>query len=385
MAGLDSTGLTILSESEIRTELQDSYRTIYGNSINVTPESKVGAQIEVFTKRESLIWQLAQNLYDNTYVNSAQGIPLDDLGLLVGQARDRARASTVTLTVGLDALTTLPGGSQARVPNTQIVFATDADVTNGTGSPALVTVAATATVTGPLVAGASTITEIVNPVTGWTSVTNVAAAVAGADEQVDADYRSDIIASATAQSGSTDDAIRAAVLAVAGVTAATVTSNRTDAVVSGIDPHTFETVVLGGAGTDIANAILANYPAGIGTTGTTTVQVTDSQGVTQDINYTPATALQVYVDITYEVETGVTPGDTVVPVQNAISTFSAGLTIGEVLHASALYPTVFAVGGIDRITALTVGTAPSPVGFEVIPSSSQVISIASGDVTVTAT
>lgn len=121
----------------------------------------------------------------------------------------------------------------------------------------------TANIAGPNIVVASSLTEIVTPVSGWSGVTNPESGITGLATETD----SALIIRRTAElikGKSTDKAIRDGVIKVLNVIAVSVVSNR-DLVISpeGLPPKSFETIVTGGDDDDIAQAIFDNMPAGI--------------------------------------------------------------------------------------------------------------------------
>lgn len=131
MAGLDSTGLTIKRLSEIKTEIEDSLKVIFGEQINTLPQAVFGQLVGIFSERESLIWELVDAVYNSQYPDTSEGTSLDDVGAITAFTRLQAIASTISLQafIGTPA-TVIPAGTVLSVSgDTDSKFATDNEVT----------------------------------------------------------------------------------------------------------------------------------------------------------------------------------------------------------------------------------------------------------------
>ena len=181
------------------------------------------------------------------------------------------------------------------------VSVTDEGPVGGVTTTIVVAQASSSAVVAGALAGVSgSLTDIVTPVAGWNSVYNFEDALVGQNTETDLELRIRREASLQLIGASVDFAIRAAVLTVPGVVEASVISNRTDALVDGIEPHAFETVVWPDTGDptyqqNIAETIFLRQPAGILADGSSTFNVTDSQGFVQQVSYTFATEIDMYI------------------------------------------------------------------------------------------
>lgn len=357
--GVTTTGFVIKPLETIEAEIDTALKTALGAYINTLPSSVLGQLKFIFAEREYSLWQLAQAVYASSYFDSATGQSLDNLAALVGSTRLPAAFSTVTLTVGLDATTTLSAGAQARIPGTTVTFQTTEDVTSTTAGS--YEVAAQATVTGPLVAGPGTITEIVNPQTGWNTVTNALQAVEGRDLETDADFKIRTIQLLRAQGEATKAAMIGDLLDLDGVTEVFINNNTTNATVDTVPAKAFEVVIRGGDDNEIAAEILDTAPLGTEYFGSTTVAVVDSEGVSVDVNFTRPTATEIYMDITILTDdewNGTASEDEIkARLVNEVATFD----IGEDVYASRLIDEVFATAGVVDVSPIYVGTTASPV------------------------
>lgn len=144
--------------------------------------------------------------------------------------------------------------------------------------------------------------QVVSPVNGWERVYNFKAGVPGSNVETDAELRVRRAAAASAIHARGTDAAVAAHLRedVAGVTAASVVSNRTmldDA--DGRPPKSFESLVVGGSDEAVAQCIYENQPSGIQSYGNTEVMIVDGNGDEQVIAFSRPQARYLWVRVTY--------------------------------------------------------------------------------------
>lgn len=136
---------------------------------------------------------------------------------------------------------------------------------------------------------------------GWSAVYNYVAGDPGEDLETDESLRVRRAAAARVRkSRATDPAIEAALLDVRGVSSALVKSNRGFATDSeGIPGKAFTSLVVGGNDNEIAQCIYENQPAGIQSYGNTSVNITDSHGIEQQISFSRPTPVYLWVKVTY--------------------------------------------------------------------------------------
>ena len=364
MAGLTSTGFTLKRLDEILAELNAGMKAIFGDNLNLDPESPDGQVNALMAESFADIWEQLQHVYNSHNPGLATGFSLSELVQFNAITRKQAIPSTVTLSFTGSNGTNIPAGSLFST-NDGAEFSTDALVTIAGG---VATVEATATETGPISAVAGTVVNIDTPVTGLTTVNNVADAVLGQNVETDAELRSRRIRSIDASALFTLDAIRAAVLEVVDVVDAKVfqnTSNVTDA--NGIEPHSILVVVDDGTDADIAQAIFEKIPAGTGMTGSTTVVVTDSQGTNHNIKFSRPTVVPIHVIVT--LRPSVTyDGD--LAVKNAIVDFANGELVegqmigisDDVVYSSLYTPLNQSALGISSVISMLIGKTDPPAG-----------------------
>ena len=431
--GLSATGLLVKTQDICRNEISNAVKAKRGLSYDTSDGSAVGVFIGILSEREGSIWALCQAIYNATDPDGATGASLDGLSALTGTVRANARSSTVQETLTGVPATVVPSQSQIKTASTGNIFATNSSATiagplpNWVGSTPYVAsqritnagnayqcaIGGTSGITGPsstsyaivdgtvtwrflgagtgavdvqalsltkdaIVAVSGDLTAINTPVSGWNGASNVLDAVVGAVVQPDALLRLTREAELSQDGSGTPDALRAAILAVTGVTACTVYHNDTDFVdANGQAAHSVQALVQGGDDTAIATVLYENVSAGIVTTSSggtpVAIVIPDSQGVNHTFTFSRPAVVTIYVDITLSynpatVANGGYTGDTFV--QAAIATQGNLLPSGNNVVASAVsadaFPLFFqgslvaGVQGVLDVTLVKIGTAPSP-------------------------
>lgn len=85
--GISTEGFRKKRLSDIKTEIENELKTLLGNNINLLPTSVLSQLIGVYSERESALWELAEQVYNSQYVNSADGVNLDNVLTLLGVTR----------------------------------------------------------------------------------------------------------------------------------------------------------------------------------------------------------------------------------------------------------------------------------------------------------
>lgn len=360
MAGLTDNGFDRKRLDTLLEELNAELRAIFGENFDVDPSSPQGQINGTISESNANLWEIAEASFNSFQPNKATGDSLSELVQLNNITRQPATASTVSLTLGGDNGTLIPSGSVVETEDTGERFLTLFDVTISAG---VAVVDAASANLGPITALAGTINIIVNPISGWNTVTNPLDAGLGTAEETDEDLRKRRAASVSINAQNVIDAIFARVSNVIGVTSVTVLENRTSAVdANGLPAHSFEVIVEGGDDNDLANTIFITRTGGVDTFGSTTVNIQDSQNFQQPIRFTRPTDIDIYVDVVL-VKGPEYPIDGDDQIKQAILDYANGLLIpgrsfgvGDDVILSELYTPVNIVDDIS-ITSLQIGTS----------------------------
>lgn len=422
--GITDQGFVLKPLADIKSDLEAAFKAAFGAGINVQPQSRFGLIIGIMAERLSDLWQGLEAVHGSQYPDSAAGDDLDNLASLTGTLRHQPTYSVASKVVLVGtAGTVVPAGSVAEVTGVGTLFDSNADATiaaltawasgvthavddlvtnagnvyrcaqagttasapTGTGTAitdgtcvweyvgagtAAVQVDFTAESTGVLPANAGTLTTIATPVAGWASVYNPTDATVGTDLETDSALRVRRESELRGQGNSAVDAMRAKLLRVAGVTAASVFDNPTDATdANGLPPHSIECVVQGGADQDIRDTILAAKAAGIATHGNVTGTALDGQSISHEVDFSRLVAVNVWVTVNVtKLSTGF-PSDGAAQIQAALVEWAAANLLGGThVVASKLYAPIFdGVSGIDDVSAIYIGTASGPTGSATVP------------------
>lgn len=354
---------------EILDDLDQSMKSIFGENLNLDSDSPDGQVNGVMAESFANLWEIGQEAYNSFNPSAAVGAALSNLVQINGIIRQAATYSTGSVNVTGTNGTVIPAGSLISTDE-NIQFTTDSLITiaGGVGSSNI-----TAINSGPADAAIDTITNIDTPITGWSTVTNPAEVTGGADAENDADLRARRALSTEIVAISILESILASVLAVTGVNEARITENITaitDA--DGLDPHSFQLMVDGGADADIAEAIFNKKPCGIGTNGTTSVNVRDSQGINHAIKFQRPAEIDIYVEVSivvgasYLTDTDVKQA--IVDYANGDLVTGRGFGLGDdVIYSEIWVPLNTESLGIDETKEILIGLAPSPSGEVTIP------------------
>lgn len=238
----------------------------------------------------------------------------------------------------------------------------------GTGA---IDVTALATTTGPVVAATKDLRVIVNSVSGWESVLNLADADPGRSVATDSELRL-LRELELAHGGSTPvNALRAELLDVVDVVAVTIFQNVTDVTdADGIPPHSIEALVRGPDSPDVAfdqsifDALLAGVAAGIRTFGNVTGGVfgtaTDDQLTVHAMAFTRPTNVPIYVAISVTKDPNTYPADGDDQIKLAIDAYGDAQNTGKDAVSSRIAAAAFTVPGVLDVTSCFIGTAPGP-------------------------
>ena len=374
--GLLITGFSRKRLDQLLTELNDDMKAIFGDNLNLTPQSPDGQVNGVIAESQANLWEIAEQVHNAFNPSSSTGVSLSNLVQLNGIERKEATFSTVAIDVTGTDTTVIEAGRKISTSDTDSQFSIDADITivGGVGSGT-----ATAVLSGAVNALAGTLTNIDEPKAGWDTVTNAADADLGVNEETDAELRIRRRLSLATGAGSILEAILAAVLNVTDVTAVSLIENDTNATVGGVPAHSFHTVVNGGLDQDIADTIWNKKPTGILAFGSTTVPVIDSQGFSHDISFSRPTVINIYIDVAITPLTGF-PTDGADQIKQAIVDYAAGILIegrgfdiGDDVIYSEIYVPINTVDGV-QVDDLFIGIAPSPSGTTTIAISADQVS-----------
>jgi uncharacterized phage protein gp47/JayE len=329
---IDNTGMHIPTYNEIRDDLIQQMKSIFGDDIYIDVDSKDYQQISIFAKKIFDTNALGLLVYNNRTANTAIGVGLDNICALVGIKRKPATYSTVQLTVTGDSGTVITNGKATDGTYTWNLPKSVTIPENGT-----IVVEATCNVSGSITAAANTINTIVTPVFGWFSVTNTYTASPGTNQETDAELRARY-ANATYQPTKTVlEGLIENIESLEGVSRVRLYENDTNVADSNaLPPHSITAVVEGGIDDDIATAIYFKKTPGCYTNGTTAVELTTLSGAKATIRFYRPTYKPVYVKVTIKQLAGYNH-NYAEDIKLAIANYIQEMQIAEPVYRSILW------------------------------------------------
>lgn len=389
MSGLTSAGYTPIRSAEYLTLLRAAIATELVAAgitaeIDWAADTILGTITSVTAACLGRLGEAAQAVYDARSPNNATGAQLDDLCTVVGVSRLDATYSTAVVTLTGTSGTIIPAGSVVSGGGTDGLarWTLTASVTlaSGTGTGAV-----SAEDVGAIAAAIGEIDAIITPVSGWTAVTNAAAAVTGRDIETDAALRLRRQQALRVAGTGSAAAMRSGLIALDYIEAAIVVENTLDtaATVSGVslEPRSVAVILWPSSLTTaqqeaVAAVIYRRLPVGIETNGAQSATVTGADGRSKVVRWAYASGLTTNIVATLVLATGYAIGDVDDLVTAAVTAYLLTATVGGYIDDQDVEEYVRAeVAGIRRITVTLNGAAA------VEPDANQIAVI--GTVTVT--
>lgn len=330
-------------------------------------DDPLGSVFAVVADRLGSIAEAQQAIYDAFDPANAQGVQLDNLGAIRGTPRQAPTASTATVTLGGTPGTVIAAGSIVEGGGLTDAARWTVDAPgftiSGTG-----TVSGTVTCTeiGATVATSGQIDKLITSISGWTSVTNAAAAVPGQAIELDAAYRVRSAASLQATDGPSIPAIRSSLLALDYLDAAIVLDNDDSSPIttSGvtISRHGIAVIVHpSGLSTDqeieIADVLYRQGGGGAYFNGAVTRTVTGTDGSTKVIRFAYAADVAVNVAIVLTMATDYSSADAIAAVTTLVTNYFAALAVGTPARRLELFGLIDTVDGVVAATCTLNGVS----------------------------
>lgn len=427
MAGLTDQGLTIRTLIEIKGIIEGKIRGTIGETLALLPESPEGFWIAAMSELYAELWQLLQVLYNEMDPEYATGQSQISWAALTNTKPLKAVASTVVQTQTGDPGTIIGPDQLVRNPVTAVRFKTKGTVlllaitgwtpntstllgdrcTNQGKIYQAVSAGTTASSGGPqgaqsgsitdgsvlwiyvgdgtaaadqemksetagrIQALAGTLTEIVNPLSGWTGTRNFLDAALGRDAEKPEALRLRRRKELKSRGKANLDAIYAPVANVTGVTAVSVFNNRTDTTDgNGIGPHGVLVLVEGGEDQPIRDAILSVVAGGTGTYGNVFGYSLDKKGRPQAISFSRPIDVLIYVTVSVLVDSGLFPLDGAEQIKRAVALSGNARGSAKDVVASVINKDVQVVEGIKDVPVtggVKISTSPNPTVATTIP------------------
>lgn len=330
-------------------------RKVFGVNIDTSETSFLGKLIRNLSWDEAYLWELAEDVYNAPFVNSAEGTALDNVGMYLTITRRPATKSKTIVTIyGKDDVI-IPKGFKVATKK-GIIFETLEDATISGGSVDVYAESIGAGKNNNV--SEETLTEILNPTLGVDKVINKEASVGGLNIETDNEFRERYKKSYSRVGGSTLPAITAALLDIDKVVDCEVRENVTMETIDGIPPKSVACFVYGGEDIDIAKTIYDNKAAGIQAFGSTIIDIKDNKDSIHHIGFTRAKVEDIYIKLKIKKDRDYR-GDEAV--KRAVINYIggkdedgieySGLKLGEDVIQSKVLGRVMCLGGVFDIEA----------------------------------
>lgn len=321
---IDESGYHYPTYNEILEDLVDTMQKIFGTGIYLGNDSQDYQMLSAFAEKIYDSYQTCEIVYHSRSPVTAMGAGLDYVVAINGIARKQGTKSTVVVTLSGVAGTVIYNGAVADTNG----FTWDLPATVIIGDDGTVDVEAVCREVGIVQVSADSVTRILTPTLGWTSVTNASEASTGTVTETDSELRARQADSTAQPSQTIMQGLKGALTSIEDVNRCAVYENDGNvADENGIPGHSICAVVEGGDDAEIASTILLRKGPGCGTFGSSTTTAYDSDGEAYDINYSRPVYVDVDVAITISAKSGYTtaiPDEITGAIVNYLNTFSIG-------------------------------------------------------------
>ncbi len=335
---IDLEGIHIPTYLDLMDKLIADYKNIFGEDVYLGEETPDYQLLSVFAKCWDDLQAIVVKTYNDRDPDLASGNSLDLLLPINGMSRRPATKSVATLTVTGDAGTVIIAGSKA-IDKNGYVWSIIEDYTipaGGSGS-----VDFECDTLGAISAAPGVINGIYTPVTGWSGVTNAAAAVLGDNIETDAEVRIRRNKSFSKEANGTVDAQISALINLDGVEFVSLVYNDGDTTdARGLPPHSLCAIVKGGTAAEIADNVLTVKAPGVQTYGNQTVNVTKN-GQTYSVKFSRPTERMVTVAVTVKKLTGYDGSRDLPILKGAIASDINSLGVGTNWAVTKAYADVY--------------------------------------------
>lgn len=286
----DEFGLEIKTLTEIITEIETAYKAIYGENINLAPNSPDGQAINIYAQGGIDLRELLSLINAGFDPDEAEGRVLDQRVALNAIKRNGGTFTTVPVELTTDRAVNLVGldtQSDELKPTIENLFTVKDDegnefylLTSQTIGAGMASYSFRAAVLGEVQVQVNTITNPVTVISEVIDINNTSgASTEGVDEESDAALRERRSASTSISAGGYLDSIEAALRNLDGVVTALVIENDTDITdADGIPPHSIWAIVDGGDNTEIGIVLYAKKSSGSGYKGVVDIEITRPNG-----------------------------------------------------------------------------------------------------------
>ncbi|GKX62291.1 Uncharacterized homolog of phage Mu protein gp47 [Pragia fontium] len=298
MGQLTHTGYVPERLNTIIEELQSGFKRIYGNDINLDPDSPDGQMIGLIGQIKADLEELAEVIYQALDPDHATGVWLEQRAAYAGLIRRRASYSylrNVVLTG--DPFTKIYSGAVVSDPNKNRWLLVN-DVTLNAQGSAVADFRSESLGSYPVSEKTELKIEIV--VLGWRYALSSYAAEIGQEEESDPVFRKRFFRSRAKQAKNNVDGLVASLNQLPDVKEVMILENSTsEPDKNQVPAHSINVIIDGGDDYLIAETVFNRKTAGTGLFGQTSVVVRDTQNIARDICFDRPkwASCQVYLEL----------------------------------------------------------------------------------------
>jgi uncharacterized phage protein gp47/JayE len=323
------TGVIIPDTSEILTNVQNEYKSAFGQDLVVSPETPQGMLITAEALARDSVVRNNAALANQINPNLAGGIFLDAIWALTGGQRIVATRSSVFATIAGVPSTVIPAFTRAATPDGDEFETVSTVIIQPNGS---VIAEFRSVEYGPIPAAANTLTQIIDAILGWETVDNADAAILGRETESDSASRSRRRNTLALQGQSQAEAITSGLYNTEGVRSLTFRENVADTseTIDGVlmVPHSIYVCVDGGTDQDVASMILEKKSSGSNWNGDQEVDVFEPfSGQLLTVKFDRPDPIPVLARVTIKANTSIL--DPQAAIKEAILAFANGEIDGE--------------------------------------------------------
>ncbi|UEK60874.1 baseplate J/gp47 family protein [Providencia rettgeri] len=371
---ITSQGVIVPDTSTLRDDVENEFKSVFGQQLDVNPETPQGALITMEVENRDAVVRNNAELANQINSDLAGGIFLDAIWALMGGQRFDATHSFLSQVkfTGI-AETIIPKGSQAATLNGDLFETTKTLIIGKDGS---VTGDMRAIETGTVECGVGQLNKVASSVLGWETVHNPSNAVLGRDAESDLQSRRRRKQTLAKNTVSVGEAITSALYELEGVRSLSYRENYTDQpmMFDGITlvPHSIYVCVEGGDKEAIARSLLRTKTLGAAFNGREEVEVLETiSGQIYPVKFDRAKEIVLFCRVT--VKKATVDAQTIIPAAveswaNGDIDGEGGLVVGRDVSPfeisagiNAVEPRLF----ITRVDLSTDGKAWSSNNYEI--------------------
>lgn len=333
---IDEAGLYIPSYDDIKEDLIDKMKEIYGNDIYLEPDSQDYQMISAFSLMINDAMQSLLLSYNNSSPLTAISTGLDRLVQLNGIVRREPTKSICKVKV-VGAPGTVINNGVAQDINGINWFLPEYVVIAQSGE---IEVNAECEKFGPVQVSVGGINKVSTVVQGWDSITNEVLASVGVGVETDSELRARQAQSSSISAKTIKDSITAGILNLEGVKKVVSYENDTPASVGVFPPHSITFVVDGGNDIEVANEIYWRKTIGTTTYGNTEIIIDTPYAGESKIKFQRPIEVSVTIDmsITFLVSQS---AEILNEIKASIVDFIYDNAIGKDLYVSTIFGAIY--------------------------------------------